>query len=137
MHASVLSEEKVVMIQLFLNTDFRHIFQIPFQFSPRRLITGHKSSIFLLLLSTCVLRRFQWLKSLTRIPKEFLCHSKIQQVPSSLRQLLQSDLLRRVLHNADKISGIIQKTKLVECTWQVCLYNLDFYLFFLNSFKVP
>lgn len=47
MHARVFSEEKkVITIQLLLNTDFRHIFQIPRQFSPKRLITGHKSSNF-------------------------------------------------------------------------------------------
>lgn len=103
-------KKKVIMIQLFLNTDFRHIFQTPFQFSPKRLITGHKSRNFLSLLSsTWVLSRFQLLKSLTQILKKVPMSLQNPTGPS-LRQLLQSDLLRRILHNSDKISWLIQKT---------------------------
>lgn len=131
-------KKKVVTIQLFLNTDFRHIFQTPLQFSPKRLITGHKSSNFLLLLSTWVLSRFQLLKSLMQILKRVPISLQNSTVPSSLRQLLQSDLLRRILRNSDKISWIIQKTswlnvpgKFVSTTW------IFFLNIFFNSFKVP
>lgn len=132
MHAFSL-KKKVVMIQLFLNTDFRHIFQTPLQFLPKRLITGHKSSSFLLLLSTWVLSRFQLLKSLTQILKKVPMSLQNPTVPSSLRQLLQSYLLRRILHNSDKISWIIQKTSWLNVPGKFVSTTLIFF-FFKSSF---
>ena len=134
MHAFSL-KKKVVTIQLFLNTDFRHIFQTPLQFSPKWLITGHKSSSFLLLLSTTwVLSRLQLLKSLMQILKKVPMSLQNPAVPSSLRQLLQSDLLRRILHNSDKISWIVQKTSWLNVPGK---FVSTTFFFFLNNFKVP
>lgn len=53
-------------------------------------------------------------------------------ISASLRQLLQSDLLRRILHNSDKISWIIQKT-----SWLNVPGKFVSTTFFFNSFKVP
>lgn len=56
-------------------------------------------------------------------------------IPSSLRQLSQSDLLRRILHNSDKISWIIQKkTSWLNVPGKFVSTTFDF---FFNSFKVP
>lgn len=55
-------------------------------------------------------------------------------VPSSLRQLLQSDLFRRILHNSDKISWIIQKTAWLNVPGKFVSTTL---ISFFNSFKVP
>lgn len=135
MHAFCL-KKKVVTVQLFLNTDFRHIFQTLLQFSPRRLITGCKSSNFLLLLSTWVLSGFQSLKSLTTILEKVPMSLRNPTVPYSLRQLLQSDLLGRILHNSDKISWVIQKASWLNVPGKFVSTTLLIFSFF-NSFKVP
>lgn len=84
----------------------------------------------MLLLSTWVLSGFQSFKSLTTILEEVPMSLQNPTVPYSLRQLLQSGLLGRILYNSDKISWVIQKASWLNVPGKLVSTTLLIFMFF-------